>query len=101
MRGSVINGNNIALEPTFVLDARPSLPQSAGAYRVEGLDISVVEILFSYSFEPFVLDHAPNIRPFTIAVPSNSDLEERLASVVVRGLAPGQQLSAAPMPSAL
>jgi hypothetical protein len=96
VRGSISNGNTIALEPTFALDARPSPPPSAGDYRLEGLD-SAGRVLFGYSFEPFVLDHAPDVRPFLIAVPSNADLEERLASIVVRGPAGVQRLDRSPV----
>lgn len=99
VRGSIVNGTSIALEPTFALEARPSLPERSGDYRLEGLD-SAGGVMFSYSFEPFVLDHAPNIRPFMIALPSNADLEQRLASLVVRGPAGSQRLERPPMASA-
>ena len=91
VRGSVTDGTRIALEPVFALDARPALPAPAGDYRLEGLD-SAGAVLFRFSFEPFVLDHAPNLRPFMIALPSSADLEERLASIVVRGPAGLQRL---------
>ena len=84
VRGSVSNGSNIALEPAFTIDARPTLPNTEGAYTMAALD-AAGHVLISVPFTPFVLDHAPDVRPFTIAVPSTPDLESRLASIVVRG----------------
>lgn len=97
VRGSISNGSAIALEPTFSLVARPSPRSDRGQYRVEGLD-SAGAVLFGYAFEPFVLDHAPDVRPFMIAVPSHDELEERLASIVVRGPAGVQRLDRPSVP---
>jgi hypothetical protein len=94
VRGSISNGS-ITLEPTLTLDARPSVPSGAGAYRLEGLD-SDGRVLFGYSFEPFVLDHAPSVRPFLVALPSRTALEDRLAAIVVRGPAGIQRLDRSP-----
>lgn len=91
VRGSITDGHTIALEPAFTLDAHPSLPERSGDYTVQGLSDDG-RVLFSYSFEPFVLDHAPNIRPFLIALPATSDIENNLSSVVVRGPAGVQRL---------
>jgi hypothetical protein len=95
VRGSITNGNSIALAPAFVLDARPALPSGGGGYRLEGLD-SAGSVLFGHDFEPFVLDHAPDARPFMIALPSTPILEERLAAIVVRGPAGEQRLDRSP-----
>ena len=84
VRGSVSNGSSIALEPAFTIDARPTPPNTEGAYTMAALD-AAGHVLMSVPFTPFVLDHAPDVRPFTIAVPSTPDLESRLASIVVRG----------------
>ena len=84
VRGSITNGTSIALEPAFTLDARPTPRASTGDYTLEGLD-DAGRTLFSLPFAPFVLDHAPDIKPFTLAVPSSDDLEARLSSIVVRG----------------
>jgi hypothetical protein len=94
VRGTISMGS-ITLEPTLTLDARPSVPSGAGAYRLEGLD-SDGSALFGYSFEPFVLDHAPSVRPFLIALPSTTELEDRLAAIVVRGPAGIQRLERSP-----
>lgn len=86
VRGSVVNGRSISLEPAFVLDGRPTPPATSGEYTLEGLD-ETGRSLFAVPFTPFVLDHAPDVSPFTIALPSNATLESRLASIVVRGAA--------------
>jgi hypothetical protein len=99
VRGSIRNGNSIALEPVFALDARPSLRERGGSYTLVGSD-AAGGVLVSYDFEPFVLDHAPNIRPFTIALPSNPDLERRLASIEVRGPAGVRRLDRSALPAA-
>jgi hypothetical protein len=96
VRGSITDGVGIALEPAFVLDARPAVPSGGGGYRVEGLD-PTGSVLFAHDFEPFVLDHAPNLRPFMMALPSTPELEERLAAIVVRGPAGAQRLDRAPV----
>ena len=92
IRGSIADGSKITLEPVFSLDAHPSLPEQSGDYTVQGL-ADDGRVLFSYAFEPFVLDHAPNIRPFMIALPATSSLESALASITVRGPAGVQRLT--------
>ena len=84
LRGRIENRSDIFLEPALVFDARPSLPERSGGYTAEGLDASG-RVLFSYSFEPAVLDHAPNVRPFLLSIPSTPDLERDLVTIVVRG----------------
>ncbi len=83
VRGS-IDEHGVRLEPTFTLNARPWLPDTSGPYRVDGVAADG-HVLFSYSFEPAVLDHAPNVRHFTLAVPSTPELEQALNEVQVRG----------------
>ena len=77
VRGSVEVGRSMKLEPTFALNARPALPDRPGPYRVDGLS-GDGRVLFSYAFEPAVLDHAPDTRHFTLAIPIASDVEESL-----------------------
>jgi hypothetical protein len=84
VRGTVSNGSSITLEPAFTLDARPTAPVTSGDYIMDALD-DRGRVLVSVPFTPFVLDHAPDVRPFTIAVPSTADLEARIVSIVVRG----------------
>jgi hypothetical protein len=89
------------LEPVFALTAHPALPEQSGPYRVDGLAADGL-VLFSYAFEPAVLDHAPNIRHFTLAIPAAPDVEESLDVVRLVG-PPGQvqMTRALPAPRAL
>lgn len=83
VRGS-INGTDMKLDPAFTLNARPSLPESDGPYRIEGVSTDG-RVLFSYSFEPAVIDHAPDVRHFTVALPSTPQLEESLNEIRLYG----------------
>jgi hypothetical protein len=84
VRGRIDNEQTIKLDPSFALMARPTTPEPGDPYRVEGLDTGG-RVLFTTSFEPVVIDHAPNVRHFTVAVPLSSDVEEALAEVRVQG----------------
>ena len=84
VRGRIDNEQTIKLEPSFSLTARPTVPEPGDSYRAEGLDANG-RVLFTTSFEPTVIDHAPNIRHFTVAVPLSSDVEEALSEVRVQG----------------
>jgi hypothetical protein len=82
VRGSITNGRTIAIEPAFTLDARPTAGDPSGPFRVSGMAADG-RSLFTAGFEPAVLDHAPNVRHFTVAVPATPDIESSLASIVV------------------
>jgi hypothetical protein len=86
VRGSVDNEQTIKLEPSFTLTARPTVSEPGDTYRAEGLDASG-RVLFSAAFEPTVLDHAPNIRHFAVAVPLSAGAEDALAELRVVGKA--------------
>lgn len=96
VRGSITNGNQLHVEPAFTLDARPSQPDLAGSYRVEGLDADG-RVLFAHAFEPFVLAHMPDVRPFTVVLPSDAALDAQLVSIVVRGPAGIQRIGRLPI----
>jgi hypothetical protein len=83
IRGVIRDGESIELAPAIALDARTSLPD-VGSYLAEGLSADG-RVLFSYRFEPAELDHAPNMRHFTLSVPYDAALEETLEAVRVRG----------------
>jgi hypothetical protein len=84
VRGSMETGGAMTLEPAFALSARPALPDRGGRYRVDGL-AGNGRVLFSYAFEPAALDHAPNVRHFTLAIPITPDVEESLDAVRLAG----------------
>ena len=95
VRGSVVGGRSISMEPAFVLNARPSADDISGDYTLEGLD-NTGRTLFRLGFTPFVLDHAPDVKPFLVTVPSDTAMERRLVSIVVRGPAGIGRLQSAP-----
>ena len=63
-----IGPTGVVLEPSFEIDAIPSLPERAGPYRVQATDDAGREV-FNLSFEADALDHAPNERQFAFVVP--------------------------------
>jgi len=101
VRGSVDVGRSMKLEPVFALTAHPALPDQPGPYRVDGLAADG-RVLFSYAFEPAVLDHAPNVRHFTLAIPVAPGIEGSLDAVRLVG-PPGEvrMTRALPAPRAL
>jgi hypothetical protein len=95
VRGSITNGDTIAIEPAFTLDARPTSVDASAPNRVSGLAADG-RVLFTAGFEPAVLDHAPNVRHFIVAVPATTEIESSLTSIVVTTPA-GQAVRARPV----
>jgi hypothetical protein len=63
-----ITPSGVVLEPSFEIDARPSLPTRAGPYRIRATDAAGRE-MFSFSFAGNEIDHLPNHRLFAFVVP--------------------------------
>ncbi len=63
-----ITPNGVVLEPSFEIDAPPSLPTRAGPYRIRATDAADRE-MFSFSFAGNEIDHMPNHRLFAFVVP--------------------------------
>nr|MDQ3082353.1 zinc-dependent metalloprotease [Gemmatimonadota bacterium] len=82
IRGAEVRGE-MHLEPAFTMTGTPSIPAS-GRYRVTGIDASGI-VLFSRSFELATIDHAPDIRHFTLALPATPALESSLREIRVTG----------------
>ena len=73
------------LNPTFVADAPPALPDSAGDYTVTGRDASGRD-LFSLSFTmPVALSEEAEVSSFVFALPAQPGWAEALASVTLSG----------------
>ena len=88
--GNADAGGVPSLDPSFLIEARPSLPDSAGDWRVSGEAEDGSE-LFSLDFHmPEVVD-GDGRRSFVFAVPADSSWEGRLARIVLAG--PGGQAS--------
>jgi hypothetical protein len=84
VRGTVVDGREVTLAPAFTLDARPSRPEQAGSYRLEGRAADG-RVLFAYDFAPSAIDHAPGVGHFAFAIPVTADVESSLATIEVRG----------------
>lgn len=82
VRGTITNGSSVTLDPTFVIDARPSAPERTGSYRLMLYDAAGSQ-LYTRAFEPAELDHTSTVRAFLFTIPATLDLESRLSSVVV------------------
>ncbi|MGH7470396.1 MAG: Ig-like domain-containing protein, partial [Longimicrobiales bacterium] len=98
VRGHITNGTTVHFEPAFTLEGRPTRPERAGSYRLDGRAADG-RILFSHDFEPAELDHAPHIRPFTFAIEASPELDDALVSLEVRGPAVSARLER-PAPTA-
>ena len=73
------------LNPAFVADAPPALPDSAGDYTVTGRDASGRE-LFSFSFPmPVALSEEAEVSSFVFALPAQPGWSDALASVTLSG----------------
>ena len=90
--GQIVNGRPV-LEPAFGIVTRPSLPDRAGAYSVEGIAADGTS-LFRVSFDAAeVADDPRGSRQFAFAVPLDQLNAARLADL--RLTAPGGTTSAA------
>ncbi len=72
------------LEPVFVVDARPSLPEAGGEYSVTGQDAAGRE-LFSLNFDMPSVSDADGGSSFVFALPARPDWAGELASVTLSG----------------
>ena len=73
------------LNPAFVADAPPALPDSAGDYIVTGRDASGRD-LFSFSFAmPVALSEEAEVSSFVFALPAQPGWADALASVTLSG----------------
>ncbi|MGK2934006.1 MAG: Ig-like domain-containing protein [Gemmatimonadaceae bacterium] len=101
-----IGPDGVVLEPSFEIDARPSLPERAGPYRIRGTDAAGRE-MFNFSFTGTEIDHLPNHRHFAFVVPLPTG-QARPAAIrlsangreAIRGSALTGALGNAPMPPA-
>jgi hypothetical protein len=85
--GRIVNGRPV-LEPSFQIVTRPSLPRSAGQYRVEGTAADGTR-LFGLSFTPTAVADDPRAGAhFAFAIPLQPDRAARLDRV--RLSAPGR-----------
>ena len=81
LRGRAVNGE-LMLEPAFLIEARPVLPEGDGPYRLEGFG-SGGRVMFSFDFTPTPLEFGGG--DFLFAVPYNAESDGALERVVVSG----------------
>ena len=72
------------LEPAFVVDAPPALPDSAGDYRITGRTAGGGEI-FSFSFTMPEIADGDGSSGFAFAVPVRAGWEDSLATISLSG----------------
>ena len=75
---------DLSLEPAFVVEAPPALPESGGAYRVFGSDALGNE-LFSLSFDMDEIADGDGSSSFAFAVPVRPDWADALARITLSG----------------
>ena len=81
--GRVNGSGDIVLEPSFVIETRPSLPHESGPYRMEGED-SDGNTLFTLNF---AVSEIPDVEggAFAFAIPVQADWAYRLTRVTLSG----------------
>lgn len=72
------------LEPAFVLDAPPSMPERGGDYRIRGRNAAGEE-LFALRFDMWRISHGNGARGFAFAVPARPGWADALASLTLSG----------------
>ena len=72
------------LNPAFVVDAKPALPDSAGAYRIIGRNASGNEI-FAFSFSMSEIADGDGSSSFAFALPVEPDWSGSPASITLTG----------------
>lgn len=72
------------LEPAFVLDAPPSLPERGGGWRIRGRNATGEE-LFAVGFDMWRIDHGNGASGFAFAVPVRPGWSGELASLTLSG----------------
>ena len=82
--GRVDSAGAPRLEPAFVVDAPPTLPESAGEYRLAGYGADGAE-LFSLSFAMPEVADGDGSSSFAFALPARPGWERDLASIALTG----------------
>lgn len=95
VRGRIEDGSHVVLEPSFTITTRPSAPERSGRYQLTG-HTADGRTLFSYNFDPAVLDHSEGVRHFLFAIPVTSAINDSLVTIEVTGAGAGAQLRSQP-----
>lgn len=84
LSGGADAGGTPHLDPAFVLDAPPSLPEGEGRHTITGREADGAE-LFSLRFEMPVIADGDGRGSFVFAVPVQEGWADRLASITLEG----------------
>ena len=82
--GALSSGGDLALEPSFVVEAPSKLPQGDGPYRLAGEDADG-RILFTLDFAMSKIADGDGGSSFAFAVPVRSNWRDRLVRVTLSG----------------
>ena len=82
--GGIDTEENPYLEPTFVVNAPPALPQYGGQYRLTGRDAIRTE-LFSLAFDMPEVVHGDGSSSFAFVIPVRPEWKDNLASITLTG----------------
>ncbi len=82
--GVLSSGGDLALEPSFVVEASPMLPQGGGPYRLAGEDAGG-HILFTLDFAMNEIADGDGGRSFAFVVPVRSNWRDRLVRITLSG----------------
>jgi len=81
LRGRAVNGT-LMLEPAFIIETQPVMPEGEGPYRLEGVGARG-RVVFSFDFAPTPLEFGGG--DFLFAIPYDAELNGALERVVVSG----------------
>ena len=85
VRGGV-EGGQLGIEPAFVLDAPPTLPERAGPYRLAGSDSQGGELFaLRFDMQEVADPEAQGDGGFTFAIPVRAEWAETLATITLTG----------------
>ena len=77
-----IDTDGVTMDPAFLFESEPVLPEAPGPYRVEGIGPSGTTV-FSYSFTPSPLEYGG--ASFVFMVPYDRERDGALERIVLRG----------------
>ena len=89
--GGVAADGTPYLDPAFVVDATPDVPDAAGPYRLEGRRVDG-NPLFSVAFEMPEISHGDGESVFVFALPVQPEWATELVSLILSGPSGGVEL---------
>ena len=90
-----VGDDGVTLDPAFLLESEPALPEGSGPYRLEGTGPNGATV-FSFSFTPAPLEHGG--ASFVYLVPYDRERDGALERVIVFGPEGSAELTAGSAP---